>query len=502
MNPEELKKFVQAKKLHLVIAADAEPRVNVRKNGKISEIIPGGGVSIALDPILQAAGGVFIARAKTAEDREVSGGSGKSKITGPQGSYTLRRLFFDKEIQEDYYSGFSNQTLWPLCHVAFEAPVFDEKWYENYAEVNKKFAKAINEESKPKSFIWIHDYQLALVPSMIKKPKDSVIGMFWHIPWPTWEAFRILPQKREILESLLSCDFLGFHRGYQVRNFLDTVRRELEVRIDDETGRVYYKNHVTTVKNLPLGIDTDVLKNIASQNPQTTFLGSIMKKLFGQKEDEEKKENDLDEFFRRNKVIIGVDRLDYTKGLRLRLKALDRFFQKYPKYVGKVVYLGILSPSRESIPSYKRLKDELKILLQSVNLKYVKKGWVPIHLIYSTFTREDVMKFYQKSKLCLVTPLDDGMNLVSKEFVIASSFEKDPGMLVLSQFAGSAIDLTRALIINPYDIEQVADSIKAGLEMDKSEKRRRIKAMAETLESKNAYRWSKDFIEDALDAAR
>lgn len=500
MNPHDLTDFVTRKKLNFIIAADAEPRVHVRKNGELKQIIPGGGVSIALDPIMQATDGVFIARAKTREDREVVNSSGKVRISGNIGSYSLKRIFLNKKEEEDYYFGFSNQTLWPLCHVAFERPQLDGGWYENYTKVNQAFAKAINDEAKSNSFIWIHDYQLALVPSLIQKPRNGMVGMFWHIPWPTWEVFRILPQKREILESMLHCDFLAFHRGYHVRNFLDTVRRELEVRIDEETSKVYYKNRVTTVKNLPLGIDADVIKSLVKETQEEDFVGSIVRGLVSPKA--EGKTSELDKFFHENKVIVGIDRLDYTKGLRVRLKALDKFFEKYPKYIGKVVYVGIIAPSREKVPSYKILREEVRKLARRINLKYVTKKWVPIHLIYHVFTREDVMNFYQKSKLCLVTPLDDGMNLVSKEFVIASSLEKDPGMLVLSQFAGSAIDLTSAIIVNPYDIDEVADAIKTGLEMPRQEKVRRMNKMVEQLEEKNIYTWTEDFVRAALEASR
>lgn len=502
MKPEELGQFFKKKKLNLILAADAEPRIHTLEDGQIKTIIPAGGVSIALDPIAQVSNAVFIARGKTKEDKKVLSRSNKIEITDHLGSYTLKRVFISEKELNDYYNGFSNQTLWPLCHIAYERPVFEKSWYTNYTKVNQIFAKAINEEARPNSFIWVHDYQLALVPSLIRKPKGATVGMFWHIPWPTWEIFRILPQKTEILESLLSCDFLAFHRGYQVRNFLDTVRRELEVRIDDETNRIYYKKRVTTVKNLPMGIDADVISSILEDKPKETFVGSIVKNIIGQKDETTPKTKALDDFFRKNHVIVGIDRLDYTKGLKSRLKAIDKFFAKNPQYIGKVVYVGIISPSRESIESYNNLRSELKKLARDINLKYAKSNWLPIHLIYHTFTREDIMKFYQKSKLCLVTPLDDGMNLVSKEFVIASSKEKEPGMLILSQFAGSAIDLKDALIVNPYDEDEVAVAIKRGLEMSKQEKTRRMMAMAEALSSRNIYVWTEDFIKSALDSAR
>jgi trehalose-6-phosphate synthase len=227
----------------------------------------------------------------------------------------------------------------------------------------------------------------------------------------------------------------------------------------------------------------------------------VVKKVLGIRGKEEIKNGKVGEYFRRYKVILGVDRLDYTKGLRLRLLALDKFFADNPGYRGKVVYLGILAPSRLKIPRYKLLEKEVRDLASKINLKYQTVSWKPINLIFDVFPREDILNFYKNADLCIVTPRDDGMNLVSKEFVLASSFAKDPGMLVLSQFAGSSIDLTASLIVNPYDIEEVARAIKKGLEMKREEKIERIKNMAEILEEKNVYEWAREFVRSAEIAA-
>ena len=471
---QDLKDFFGRRDFKLIMAADAETRVLHRKKGKIISQIPAGGVSVALDPIAKASNALYIGRGKTEEEKEFLSGKNKTIIEDQNSTYVLKRVFLESSDFDSYYNGFSNQTLWPLCHVAFEDPQFHNSWYRGYKKVNQQFAQSIQEEINGKTFVWIHDYQLALVPMFLGKPKDTTINMFWHIPWPTWEIFRLLPQKKEILESLLCCDFLAFHRGYHVQNFLDTVRRELEARIDEETNSIYYNKHVTIVKNLPLGIDTDVIKLLVVPDDGTFY-----------------------DFFENSKVILGVDRLDYTKGLRLRIAALDTFFEKNPRYIGNVVYLGILAPSREAIPAYKKLKKEIKELTEAVNKKYGRKDWQPIHMIKSVFTRSEIINFYKKAHVCLVTPLDDGMNLVSKEFVISSSASSRPGMLVLSQFAGSAIDLTKALIVNPYNVHEVADAIKKGLEMPNEEKKKRMKEMAETLEERNVYVWAEDFIRSA-----
>lgn len=481
----------------MIIAADAEPRTHQEVKGKIIEVMKAGGVSTALDPVARASNAVFVARSKTEEDKLVVDRNNKVQINDPDGNYTLKRIFLSDGEINSYYYGFSNQVLWPLCHVAFEKPDFRKDWYNGFKKVNQKFAEEIKRETSDETFIWVNDYQLSLVPKFLNKPKNAIVAMFWHIPWPTWEIFRTLPFKKEILESLLSCDFLAFHRGYQARNFLRTVETELEARIEDEKGKVYYANNVTTVRDLPMGIDTDVVRSMVAEEEET-LSRKVVKSFFGIKEKEVKCENsDINELFEKYRVILGVDRLDYTKGLGLRLKALDKFFNDNSNFKGKVIYLGIVSPSRKEIPAYKALQKEVIDIANEINSKYEKKDWKPIHIINRNFPREQVLKFYRKAALSLVTPLDDGMNLVSKEFVIASLFSEDPGMLVLSQFAGSAIDLTSALIVNPYDTDEVADAIKRGLKMSKEEKVDRVKHMVEILDERNIYAWARDFVKFA-----
>lgn len=495
-NKFDLVDFFAGKPYKLILVADAETFVNKKnKNGEIVSEIPAGGVAVAFDPIASASHGLFIGRGKTEEDKQVM--HNKGKITSPDNSYTLKRLFFPTDLLHEYYEGFSNQTLWPLCHVAFESPIFSSHWYKGFKQVNETFAKAIKEELKEKTLVWINDYQLSLVPHFLGRQKDTMIGFFWHIPWPTWEVFRILPQKKEILESLLHCDFIGFHRGYQARNFLRCVERELEARIDLETNKVYYKNHITTVKNLPMGVDTDVIKSLIKPIPKKSLIARIL-----HRDKPNENETIIDRLFATSKVMLGVDRLDYTKGLTLRFQAIDKFFDEFPHYREKVSYVSILAPSRQDIPSYILLKEHMITAIKAINQKHATKHWQPINLVTGIFSRSDIMNFYSQAALCLVTPRDDGMNLVSKEFVMSASTVDNPGMLVLSQFAGSAIDLTQSLIVNPYDIDEVVAAIKKGLEMPTKEKRQRIQTMASILEQRNVYKWAADFINETESAAK
>lgn len=485
----DLINYFKEKKFKTIIAADAEPIVHVEENGVLVAQTSPGGVSVALEPIAKAAGAIYIGRAKNDLEKKAVNAQNKINIQTEIGTYTLKRLFVPEDEADAYYNGFSNQTLWPLCHVAFQKPEFNAHWYEGYKSVNKRFAQSIKEELKGKTFLWINDYQLCLVPKYLEKPKDTMIGMFWHIPWPTWEIFRILPQKKEILESLLLCDFIGFHRNYHVENFFETVERELEVRLEHETKKIHYKNHVTTVKNLPMGIDTDIIASLYQPGEKESLLRAIIKNVFGNAPTK----TGIEAYFDQYRVVLGIDRLDYTKGIPARLHAIDTFFTNYPQYIGKLIYLSILAPSREKIPSYQQLKKDVISLADHINEKYQRNNWKPIQFIFSKFPRADLINFYSKADACLITPLDDGMNLVSKEFVISSSFSKDPGMLVLSQFAGSATDLSSSLIVNPYDTDEVARAIKKALEMPKKEKIERTKTMVDTLEERNIYEWGRDF---------
>lgn len=493
----DLKDYFAEKKYKLVIASDAEPFVHKKHEDKIVTEVPAGGVSVALEPVARAAGATFIARGRTEEDKAMTDNKGYMEVQSGTDAYTLRRLFFTPEQIENYYFGYANQTLWPACHIAFEQPNFDPLWWRGYLDVNRTFAKAIEEEAKEETLIWINDYQLAMTPGFIKPSPKRVIALFWHIPWPTWEIFRILPHKRQLLESMLAADFIGFHRKYQADNFIDTVTNELEVRVDYERNTIFHKDHQTTIHSLPMGIDNDVITSLAEPE-DTVFLTAFVRSILGIAPSEKP----LEEIFSKNKVILGVDRLDYTKGLPHRLKALWRFYEKYPEFRSKVTYVGFAASSRDQIPSYKLLRKEVEGLAQTINQIYGTKDWQPIHLYPGIFSRRELIELYKHAALMLVTPLDDGMNLVSKEYSIAASLSNDPGMLVLSQFAGSAKDLSQALIVNPYDTESLADAMYTGLKMPSKERKDRIQAMANILHEHNVYEWAMRFAKEVENTAR
>lgn len=494
---EDLRDYFGSLDHKLIIAADGETRTDRRKGRRTVRQRPAGGVAVAFDTVAQAAVATYIGRAKTPEDRQTADENDKVCIRDCYGEYTLKRVFLTPEEEQDYYAGYANQTLWPLCHISFQRPEFNEAWFDGYRRVNEKFAASIQEEMADKSFVWINDYQLALVPSFLERSPDTVVGVFWHIPWPTWEVFRILPQRRQILDSLLNCDFIAFHRRYQARNFLTAVDRELGGKIDYETNTISFDGRTLRVAALPMGIDVDILR---TQLQRTDEVPDPLGEASG--EDIENDSAALAELRQKYRILLGVDRLDYTKGIKERLMGIDNFLEANPAYRGKVAYVGVMSPTRDAVPAYQQLRNEVESLALEINDKYRTAQWHPLHMLYEGLDRDAVVELYRDAAVCLVTPLDDGMNLVSKEFVVAASTSDEPGMLVLSQFAGSATDLSASVIVNPYDSEGVGNAIKAALEMDVEERKRRVEHMVSLLEETNVYDWAISFVREATNAAR
>jgi trehalose 6-phosphate synthase len=482
---DSLKAFARTLDSRVIIAADGQTRTHKREHGRMVEETPAGGVGVALDRVSQVLHATYVTRARTAEDQEVTDEEGKTIVRGKHGSYTLKRIDISEAEADQYYFGYSNQSLWPLFHPAFEKPVFDREWYEGYAVVNRRFAGAINAEIDGRTVVWVNDYQLALVPSMVERGEDTVLAFFWHIPWPSWELFRILPNRREILTSLLSCDFIGFHTREYARHFLEAVAQELGTPVDERMLTAQYEGRRVRVGALPLGVDADVIREQVEREEEVAAASAPYAALCDCQA-----------------VILGADRLDYTKGIRERLEGLDQFFDRYPQYRGTATYVGVMAPTRETIPAYQELKDEVIALADQINAKYGRDGWQPLHMVYDGMPRDEVIRLYGCARVCLVTPLADGLNLVAKEFVAAASCVDDPGMLVLSEFAGAAEELGEAIIVNPFDIDAVADAIAAALEMAPEERMQRIATMASRLDRDNVYVWAEALLRRAIAAAR
>lgn len=463
-----------------IITSNREPFIHTKTIDGIKLTQSAGGAHTLLDSIARASHGTYVAHAGGDGDREMVDAHGRIRVPPGEESYTLKRVFLSKKEVEKYYYGFANQTLWPLCHAVFVKPVFDPSWWECYKAINEKFAQAILEEAGgKKAFVWVNDYHFALLPQLLRASgRDIKIGTFWHIPWPTYEIFRLNPWGKQILEGLLGSDFLSFHRGYHVQNFFQCIQRELEAQNDLEQSWVMFHNHKTKIEDLAAGID--YYEILAAKNKDLSGRALL------------KKDYAIDAPY----LAIGVDRLDYTKGLIERMRMIDRFLDKYPEFIEKFVYFGITAPSRTHIPAYRHYAKEFSDIVEKINWKYSKNGWKPIHLSQKVIPRNKVISYYRSADCGLVTPLDDGMNLVAKEFVL--SCDSSRGILVVSQFAGAAKDLRYALQINPYNIEMGADALYQSLTMAKEEKKERNMKMREELKAKNIYQWAIDFINKTI----
>lgn len=475
-NKNTLRKTIQEKLSDylLVLVSNRQPYQHFMKSGKMICQREAGGLVTALDPVMQTAQGIWIASGTSELDKKVVDSDSKIAVPPENPAYSLKRIFLTKEERDAYYYGYSNEGLWPLCHIAYTRPVFVESEWKAYQKVNRMFADAILEEVKDrKAFVWVHDFHLTLVAKYLREANPNIItSIFWHIPWPNPEVFRICPQKKEILEGMLAYDLVGFQIRYHADNFLATVDRELESRIDREVSTVSYQNKETMVRNFPVSIDFAAISSSVESEPMKTRAEKLREDFsLGDK-----------------KLILGVDRIDYTKGITERLRSIDRFLEKYPETKEKFVFLQIGQISRIHIPRYKQLNDEVNALVEEINWKHSQNSWLPIIFTRSYIPYQDILLFYRMAQACLVTSLHDGMNLVAKEFV--ASRPDLAGVLILSQFTGAARELNDALLINPYDSEALADALYQALNMPEAEQEKRMRKMREIVEQNNIYRWA------------
>jgi trehalose 6-phosphate synthase len=404
------------------------------------------------------------------------------KVPPDEAKYTLKRIWINKAEESGYYYGFSNDALWPLCHIVYTKPKFIESDWNYYKLINERFAKAILEEiSDREAFLFLQDYHLTLVPKIIKQANPKVkIAHFWHIPWPNPEVFRICPWKNEILEGLLGADLLGFHLHYHVDNFLETINQNLEAKVDKVTSSVVYGGIETLVRPYPISIDYERIAREAA----TDKVAKDIKKV----------KDDLG--ITSELIGVGTDRIDYTKGILEKFKAIDRFLEKYPEFQGRFVYIQIGSLSRIHLETYKRLNDEINSLVERINWKYSSDHWTPIIFIRRYYSPQELLAIFRMANICIVSPLHDGMNLVAKEYVAACP--QDKGMLVLSKFTGSARELPEAVSFNPFNPEEFADAIKTALTLPEEDRKTRIQKMKETVCENNIYRWAAKIIQALL----
>ncbi len=477
---EKLRDFVHAKlgENAFVVVSNREPYMHVLD--EISDrpkcIKPASGVVTAIDPILRACGGTWVAHGSGAVDRKFVNSKDKLGVPPDDIRYILKRVWLNKEEEEGYYYGFSNEGLWPLCHVTHTRPIFRESDWRLYREVNRKFADSVLEEMPSGNpFVFIQDYHFTLLPRMIKEKRpDATVAVFWHIPWPNPEVFAICPYQQEILDGMLGCDLIGFHVQYHCNNFLDTVNRLTECRVDTEKFSVVRNNKETFVRSFPISVD-----GYQGRQPVPAEREAI---------ERIRREFDLE-----GKIVgVGVERIDYTKGLLERVLAIDRFLEKYPEYRSRFVFLQLAAPSRTHIKRYHELMGEIDELVEKKNWKHSEGSWKPIVYLKRHFSAEEILPYYALADFCVVSSLHDGMNLVAKEYV--ASRPDDSGALILSKFTGAARELTDAVLINPYSIEEFADAIKLTVEMPLEEKKKRMASMRKVVTENNVYKWAGNII--------
>jgi trehalose 6-phosphate synthase len=457
----------------LIVVGNREPYVHRYRDGEVEWYRPAGGLTTALDPVMQACGGTWVAHGSGDADRETVDEFGRIGVPPDDPNYTLRRVWLTKEQEEGYYYGFANSTLWPLCHQVYRLPTFDPNHWESYREVNELFAAAVLEEARGgPALIFVQDYHFALLPKMLKRERpDLVVAQFWHIPWPNPETFRVCPWGKEILEGMLGNDLMSFHIQHHCNNFLETVDRTVECRIDRERFAVQRNGNVTSVRPHPISVDPALADEYIGDDWETRATAFRRKHRLGDRP-----------------LLVGVDRVDYTKGIPERLRALDQFLQTYPDWKGKFHFLQIGAPSRTHLTAYSDLNDEVQLLTEKINWEHGSRYWQPIVFLNEHHGQDDLFLLYRMAAGCVVSSLHDGMNLVAKEFVTARGDEQ--GTLVLSEFTGAARELPDALLVNPFNVKQMAEAYLSALTMPAEEQRRRMRKMRAQVDDNNIYRWA------------
>jgi trehalose-6-phosphate synthase len=480
---ERLKEYVKRELggKNLYVVSNREPYMHVKQGSSVECIVPAGGLVTAIDPILRACSGTWVAHGGGDADRECSDERGRLPVPPAEPSYTLRRVFLTKEEEEGYYYGFSNEGIWPLCHITHTRPAFRLDDWVQYQHANEHFAEAILDEIRDEEdpLILIQDYHFCLLPLLIKSQRpDARVALFWHIPWPNPEVFGICPWKQEILVGLLGADLLGFHIQFHCNNFLETADRYLESRVNWDQFSIERRGSKTAVRPFPISVAfTGVLDEGFDRNAQ--------------------RQDDKDAVFKKmgtawEFLAVGVDRIDYTKGIVERFRAVERFLEKNPEYVGRFTFVELGAPSRTHIKRYHDLMSELDEVAERINWRYRAKNWRPIVFLKAHHDHDTVRRFYRMADVCAVTSLHDGMNLVAKEFV--STRDDEDGVLILSQFTGASRELVDALIVNPYDIEELADTLHRALTMSDSERQERMRHLRINVKERNVYRWAANIV--------
>ncbi|MBL0225704.1 MAG: trehalose-6-phosphate synthase [Geobacteraceae bacterium] len=467
----------------IIVVSNREPYIHSKENGEIKVHRPASGLVTAVEPVMRACSGTWIAHGSGSADGETVDAYDRVMVPPDKPEYNLRRIWLTEEEEKGYYYGFSNEGFWPLCHIAHVRPVFRTSDWVQYVKINQRFADAVVKEADSDNpVVLVQDYHFALLPGMIRKalPKATIIT-FWHIPWPNPESFGICPWREELLEGMLGSTILGFHTPYHCKNFLETVDRYLETRIEHESSTIARRGQLTMVESYPISIQWPPPWQ-GTLPPVEQTRAEILAEL-GLPEDQ--------------LLGIGVDRMDYTKGILERFNAVERMLELHPELVGRFSFIQIAAPSRSALEEYQAFETRLHALEERINARFTRDGRKAIILKAEHHEPDQVNRYYRAAQVCMVTSLHDGMNLVAKEFVASRDDER--GVLVLSQFTGAANELYEALIVNPYHVEQTAEALYQGLTMPEYEQQERMRSMRSQVRDFNVYRWAGRML---LDAAR
>ncbi len=470
----------------VIIVSNREPYIHVRQGEQIRVQRPASGLVTAVEPIMRACSGTWIAHGSGSADKLVVDDHDRIAVPVDDPSYSLRRVWLTREEEAGYYYGFANEGLWPLCHIAHVRPTFRASDWNEYEKVNRKFANAVRDESRaPDPIVLVQDYHFALLPRMIREmmPAATIIT-FWHIPWPNPEAFGICPWRNQLLDGLLGSSILGFHTQFHCNNFVDTVDRFVEARVDRETFSVSHREQTTAVKRYPISIDWP---------PEPELIAVPVE----QCRDDVRKRHNLPSD---HAIGIGVDRLDYTKGIEERLRAVERLLEVHDAWVGRFTFIQIAAPTRASIEDYQAYEQRVRSLVTRINARFSDGVHPAIILLVQHHEPHEVYSYYRAADVCFVSSLHDGMNLVAKEFVAAR--DDEAGVLVLSQFTGAARELPEALVVNPYDVEECAAALHVALTMPRQLQRARMRLMRGLVREFNVYRWAGRMLIDAAEIRR
>ena len=459
----------------MLVVSNREPYIhNLGEDGRPVVQVPASGMVTAIEPIMRACSGTWIAHGSGAADRMVVDRSDRVQVPPGDPSYALRRVWLTPEEEEGYYYGFSNEGLWPLCHLAYVRPAFRESDWRQYVTVNSRFAEVVAREmGGTESVILIQDFHFALLPKLIRdQGVKATIALFWHIPWLNAETFGVCPWKSELLLHLLRADILGFHTIHHCQNFLATVDRFVECQIDHERMTVTHQGHVCRVTAYPISIEWPP-RWLAHTSDVEIARATIRSR------------HNIGPNVR---LGLGLERWDFTKGIVERLHALECLFEKHPEWIGRLTLLQIAAPSRSKLPAYQALQQHTLAEVGRVNARFGAPTWQPIVLIGEHQEPAQVFELYRAADFCLVNSLHDGMNLVAKEFV--SARDDEDGVLILSTFAGASRELPEALLVNPFDVTETAAAVVAAMKMPREERRKRMQLMRRTVAENNVYRWA------------